>query len=134
MKVVYDTCVYIDFLRSGRREEIFLSRHHIRYLSPIVMMELEAGARISEQKSALDRLFLPYSKAQRVIGLQANHFFKAGECLARIRAKRRDIHLGLSHDVLIAISALSLGATLHTSNRRDFSMIGDLLPVKIEFV
>jgi predicted nucleic acid-binding protein len=134
VKAVYDTCVYIEFLRSAKHQELFASRHQIRYLSPVVMMELLAGARTPELRRALDRLFLPYSKAQRLISIDGNHFHKAGECLARLRAKRREIHLGLSHDVLIGLSALSIGATLYTSNRKDFSLIQSLVPLKVEFI
>ncbi len=98
------------------------------------MMELLAGARKLEQRRFLDRLFAPYSKALRLISLDANHFYKAGECLAHLGAGRKEIHLGLSHDVLIAISALSIGATLYTSNKKDFSKIQTLLPVKLEYL
>jgi predicted nucleic acid-binding protein len=134
VKAVYDTSVYIDFLRTGQHRDLFTSRNQIRYLSPIVMMELLAGGRTPELRRKLDRLFLPYSKANRLISLQANHYYKAGECLAGLGAKRRDIHLGLSHDVLIAVSALSVGATLYTTNRKDFSRIGALLPVALEYL
>jgi predicted nucleic acid-binding protein len=98
------------------------------------MMELTAGVRTTEQRRVVDRLFLPYSKAQRLISLQSNHYYKAGECLSRLRAKRKEIHMGLSHDVLIALSALSVGATLYTSNKKDFSQIAALLPVKVEYL
>ncbi|MBI3535047.1 MAG: PIN domain-containing protein [Deltaproteobacteria bacterium] len=134
MKVVYDTCIYIDFLRSGQHQDLFTSRDQIRYLSAVVMMELLSGARTPEHRRALDRLFLPYSKAHRLISLDVNHFYKAGDCLSHLRAKKNDIHLGLSHDVMIAISALSVGATLYTSNSKDFIRIQELLPVKTEYL
>jgi predicted nucleic acid-binding protein len=111
-----------------------MARDQIRYLSPIVMMELLAGGRKPELQKDLDRLFAPYSKAQRLIHLQSSHYYKAGECLARLAAKRKEIHLGLSHDILIAVSALSVGATLFTTNRKDFIQIRNFLPVKLEFL
>ncbi|MGK5088455.1 PIN domain-containing protein [Bdellovibrionota bacterium FG-2] len=134
MKTIYDTCIYIDYLRSGKHRELFCSRQQIRYLSLVVMMELLAGARKPEQRRLLDRMFVPYSKALRLISLEANHFYKAGECLSHLGAGRKEIHLGLSHDVLIAVSALSIGATLYTSNKKDFSQIQALLPLKIEYL
>lgn len=98
------------------------------------MMELLAGARKPEQRRLLDRMFAPYSKALRIVSLDANHFYKAGECLSQLGMKRKEIHMGLSHDVLIAISAISIGAMLYTSNKKDFSRIQGLLPVKIEYL
>ncbi|MBI3535044.1 MAG: hypothetical protein HY072_06115 [Deltaproteobacteria bacterium] len=56
------------------------------------------------------------------------------DCLSHLRTKKNDIHLGLSHDILIAISALSVGATLYTSNSKDFIRIQELLPVKTEYL
>jgi predicted nucleic acid-binding protein len=134
LKVVYDTCVYIEFLRSGKFQDVFTSRHQIRYLSPVVMMELVSGARKPEHFKALDQLILPYSKGQRIIALESNHFFKSGECLAKLTAKKKDIGLGLSHDILIAISAWSIGATLFTLNKKDFSMIEKQIPVKLHYL
>ena len=50
MKVVYDTCLYIDFLRNRDHEDIFLERNQIRFLSPVVLMELLAGVRKNKDK------------------------------------------------------------------------------------
>jgi predicted nucleic acid-binding protein len=134
MKVVYDTCIYIDFLRAGRHHDLFMSREHIRYLSPVVVMELLAGARGPSSRKYLDRLFQPYSKAQRMITLHSNHYYKTGECIARLKAKRGEVGVGLSHDILIAISALSVGATLFTSNRKDFSKIQEYIPFRAHYL
>lgn len=130
MKVVYDTCIYIEFLRSGQYEDIFRDRSHIRYLSPIVMMELVAGVRNQKQRRGLEKLFLPYSKAHRLIDLNTNHYFKAGEILSKLKAGSTH----LSHDILIAMSALSVGAKLVTSNKKDFQRIAKLLPVKVSYL
>lgn len=135
MKVVYDTCLYIDLLRSAKHMDLFTARHHIRFLSPIVLLELRAGVRTSKQLRVVERLLYPYSRAERIIRLEATHFHKAGEILSNLAMREKSIILGLSHDVLIAISAFSIGATLFTSNRKDFYPISRRLPfLKIQYM
>ncbi len=134
MKVLYDSNIYIRFLRSGEHQDLFTSRHHIRYLSSVVAMELLAGSKTPESRRALDKLFLPYSKAQRLVSPEANHYYKAGECLARLSSKLGEVHLGFSHDVLIAVSAVTLGATLFTENKRDFQLLKEQFPLLVEFL
>lgn len=134
MKVVYDTCLYIDLLRSSQRLSLFTDPSQIRYLSPIVLMELMAGARTPHQKKTVDRLLKPYSKAYRIIHLGANLFYKAGECIARMSHAGGQIPKDITHDLLIALSAASIGATLFTSNKKDFERIRKFVPVEVHYV
>lgn len=134
MKVVYDTCLYIDLLRASKRLDLFTDRTHVRYLSPIVVMELRAGAHSKRQRNAVDRLLTLYSKSNRFIQLNANTFYKAGECLSRLGREKLRTHRWLTHDLLIALSALSIGATLFTSDRKDFSLLTSLIPVTVCYV
>lgn len=133
MKVVYDTCLYIDLLRSGDRLSLFRDRNHIRYLSPIVVMELMAGARTPKQRKIVDQLIAPYSKAKRLLFLSPSLYYKAGECLAKLPAQQVP-KKGFSHDLLIALSALSIGATLFTSNKDDFARIRRYIPITVEYL
>src|SRR3990167_8254756 len=110
MKVVYDTCLYIDLLRSSDRLALFQDRAVVRYLSPVVAMELLAGAQSFRERKILDRLFQPYVKGGRMIPMRFGLFHKAGECLAKLGSP----HKGLSHDLLIALSTVSIGATIFT--------------------
>jgi predicted nucleic acid-binding protein len=134
VKVVYDTCLYIDLLRSGKREDLFLNRTHFRFLSPIVLMELRAGARTRKQQKVVDRLLLPYSKAQRIIQIHTNLYYKAGELIAAMNLEKRELKGGLIHDILIALSAHSIGATCLTANKKDFERIARRVPVKMSYV
>jgi hypothetical protein len=43
-RIVIDTNVYIDWLNSGRYEELLFAPGAVKHLSSIVMMELWAGA------------------------------------------------------------------------------------------
>lgn len=134
MKAVYDTCVYIDFLRRGMYEDLFYERTVFRFLCPVVAMELRAGASDAQKIRDLDHLFRPYSNANRIISMSGNMYVKAGEIIQKINRSFGGISYGLSHDVLIAISATSIGARLYTSNARDFEKIGKFLPVDLHLV
>lgn len=87
MKIIYDTCLYIDLLRDGSRLPLFTDRGHVWYLFPFVMMELVAGIRTPRQERAVDRLIEPYSRANRIIHLNSRAYYKAGEYGIFIRAK-----------------------------------------------
>jgi predicted nucleic acid-binding protein len=64
-----------------------------------------------------------------------DHWLESGEILARLRAEKgltpnklRDLHF----DVLIALTARSVGGRLITSNRNDFEMIRKVNDFKLE--
>ena len=122
---MYDTCIYVDFLRAAKRSELFEHQGHIRYMAPIVVMELNAGARNSAQQKSLDRLYAPYARAGRVLPLSSDSYHLAGRILAKLRGQRES-HL-IANDVLIALSALQVGACLYTANARDFGLIAKYL-------
>ena len=134
MKVVFDTCLYVDLLRSGKWLDLFTERSYIRFISPIVIMELRAGVRNTKQQKAIDRLLWSYSKAGRIIELYPNLFYKSGEIMAEMGLTKRSAKRTLSHDILIALSAYSIGANLFTSNRKDFEKIAQYLPLKVSYL
>lgn len=134
MKVIYDTCIYIDFLRSSAHQEIFLSRQHVRFLSPVVMMELLAGVKTPHQGAELNKLFKRYAQASRILPMAHGEFYKSGQVLSSIRKKTGSLAKGFSHDVMIAVSAASIGAVLLTSNRKDFEIIKRYIPLRLEFL
>jgi predicted nucleic acid-binding protein len=134
MKAVYDTCVYIDFLRESKHDDLFYDRGMFRFLSPVVVMELRAGAKTTVQLKALNRLFSPYTKSQRIISMNANMFLKAGEIIQNVNSEFGAISQGFSQDVLIALSASTIGATLFTSNKRDFEKISRYLNFRLKII
>ena len=130
MKALYDTCVYIDYLRETKRADLFSAKDQIRFLSPIVMMELVAGVRGARQSRTLDQLFAPYLRASRIVHLETKHYYKAGNCISKLGVYSK----GISNDILIALSASAVGATLFTSNKADFDKLRHRIPLKVEFV
>ena len=97
-------------------------------------MELCAGAKKPKQKTHLKTLFRPYIKGDRIVQLSLKEFLESGEALAKIRKKNRSITPGFSHDVMIALSARSIGATLLSNNKRDFEMISKVIVFKYQNV
>lgn len=134
MKVVYDTCLYIDLLRASLHLDLFSDRNQIRYLSPVVLMELTAGTVKPSDKKIVDQLLAPYIQANRVINLAMSHFYKAGLCVAQINQNNRLVGRNLVQDILIAYSAKAVGAVLFTKNKKDFQLIQRHLSFTVEYL
>ena len=119
---VIDTSVYIENFRSGRfTQRIADSPFLFRGIS-VVIHELLRGAKQTEEREfAIDlaanlRLYTPTEQM----------WLDSGDIVARIAAakgyEKRKIQ-ELSYDVLIALTARSVGATVITLNTEDFEDI-----------
>jgi len=132
-KVVLDTNVYIDWINRGLGEERILGTGLIRYLSVIVVMELRAGARTRGGRAAVDHLVRAYSSGGRLVSPPLLVFERAGSLLRRLKLAGREVRsAAFVNDVLIALSARSIGATVVTSNVRDFEAIRRIEPFALE--
>ncbi len=133
-RVVVDSNVYIDWINRGAQEGILFRRDTVKYLSAIVLMELRAGAFSQGDQRLLRRLEGAFDRAGRVLLPSRAVFGEAGEVLRRLQAER-GYNLGASHsivnDVLIALSARSIGATVITQNERDYRVIQELRPFEL---
>lgn len=117
-----DTAVYIENFRSGRFTFRLLQSPFVIRCSSVVLHELLRGAR-----SPIERKFvLELSRRCQVVTPTEQQWLKAAEILNRLRrrehyeaAKLRD----LAFDVLIALSARSIGASVITTNHADFRAI-----------
>lgn len=128
-KVVLDTNVYIDWINRGLGEQWLLGSGLIRYLSAVVVMELRAGARTRNGRSAIDQLVRSYASGGRLVSPQVAVFEKAGSLLRRLKLAGRDVRsAAFVNDLLIALSARSIGAAVVTKNVRDFEAIRHLEP------
>lgn len=125
-KVVLDTNVYVDWLNERRHEAVVFEVGTIRYLSGIVLMELAAGVRTPKDRKILRSLFSVFRRAGRILLPSASVFEESGEVLSKLRDRLRyDTRRAslVAHDVLIALSARSIGATVVTQNASDFEAI-----------
>lgn len=136
-KLLIDTNIWIDWINQGRYESLLLDKGAVKYLSSIVLMELYAGAYKPKDTKQVDQLVLPFQRTQRIINPTIENYREAG----RIMAKLKDRHgfqtkktVGLSHDILIALTARAIGATVLTANRNDFEMIQNLSSFYLQVV
>jgi predicted nucleic acid-binding protein len=133
-KVVLDANLYIDWLNAGRRDELMVAPGLVRYLSVIVQMELRVGATTTSASRAVEQLVRAYRASARVVAPAPEVFDLAGCVLQRLRAEGREIRrASLLNDVLIALSARSIGATLITADQ-DYEIIRGVVDFKLQRV
>ncbi|HEX7727956.1 MAG TPA: type II toxin-antitoxin system VapC family toxin [Terracidiphilus sp.] len=129
--VLFDTSILIADLRTGcHSERIENCPGRIRN-SAVVMAELGRGATSAAER----RLVRELAASRPMLTPTEKNWMESGELLASLfagkgllPAKLRDLHF----DVLIALTARTHGATLITSNRRDFELIRASRNFKLE--
>jgi predicted nucleic acid-binding protein len=101
------------------------------------MMELSAGARSPADRKLLRVLFSAFRRAGRTLLPSVSVYEEAGEVLRHLQVKMSYNVSGaysLANDVLIALSARSIGATVITQNHADFEAIRTIRPFKLAVV
>jgi len=135
-KLILDTSIYIPFINDGVAHPIidFPQGHPIFFMSAVVMEELYAGASDAATIRLLDRLFDTFAKLTRMVAPDALDWQKAGRIIAQLGRKYGFEEAFLSritHDVLIALSARRIGASIVTNNLKDFLRIQEYVDVRI---
>ena len=127
---VLDTSVYIENFRTGRFAFRILQSPLIIRCSTVVLHELLRGARTRVERRFVTEL----ARRCRTLTPTESHWMQAAEILGVLRrrehydtVKIRD----LAFDVLIALSARSIGATVITCNETDFQIIRRHLPFSL---
>ena len=127
-----DTSVYIENFRTGRFTLPLLRSAWIIRCSAVVLHELRRGAR-----SALELQFVnELARKIRIITPTESHWLESAEILSQIRKRKGyDAHKlrDLAFDVLIALSARDIGATLITCDQQDFAEIRKHMLFKVVF-
>ena len=127
---ILDTSVYIDNLRSGRFKDEILALPYVIRCSAVVLAELSRGAQSREMKKFVEDL----ANNLLVIVPNEREWAVSGPMVNRIAtAKRFDIHKTreIHFDVLIALAARRIGAVVISSNRADFTAIGEMMNFKL---
>ena len=121
MKIVVDTSILIDYLRGGTKWEHLLSEVEKDieiYLPTIVVFELFSGK--SSHKPQASRDIVDFIKYFQRIELTEEIAKKAGELY-------RDVSKTLQvPDYIVAASALDIGGTVVTLNKKHFAQIPHL--------
>jgi predicted nucleic acid-binding protein len=125
-KYVIDTQMLI---RAGRnhheaeRMDEVLSASSPVYLSSVVAKELLSGAHKHELRGLEKHLLRPLEKLGRVVTPTHRAWRDAGRILYKLRTMGWKITPSLTNDVLIAVSATQIGATVVHDNARDYNAI-----------
>lgn len=130
-KVLLDTNVLIDYLRAGLHAEWVLGGGGsiIRFISAIAVLELRLGADTPKRKRAIDRLQQAFHSG-RTLGLTPPLMDHAGRIFRALYGNAAGMgdRLGPLNDVLIALTAKQIGATVVTSNVMEFRRIAAKVP------
>ena len=138
--LVFDTSVYISILRDAGFASALRERYRREvpriHFSSVVIEELLAGARtLGHRRQAVD-VYEPFEKVGRVVTPSHEIWKETGRILARLAARassyRDRLSRGFANDVLIALSARSIGATVVTRNKRDFELIREVRSFALE--
>lgn len=124
-----DTSVYIENFRTGRFTLALLRSPWIIRCSAVVLHELRRGARTALELRFVSEL----ARKVRIITPTERHWLESAEILSRIRSKKgyeANKLRELAFDVLIALAARDVGATLITCNREDFAEIATYVAFK----
>ena len=118
--VMLDTNVYIDWLNIGAHERWFKGGELVRHLSAVVLMELQAGATTQRAHRAVALIARGHERVGRTVHPSRDAWARAGVVLRRLQATGRETRrASLVNDVLIALNAREIGATLITRDPSD---------------
>ena len=141
-RVIVDTSIYVSILR----DPIFAAAFRPLYergiprthLSSVVVQELLAGARTGAHRRLAHALVEPFERARRIVTPTHAIWRDAGDVLSTLwrdaRSFRSAIHAGLVNDVLIALTARAIGATVITRNRIHLELIREVRGVGVQVV
>lgn len=129
-KVILDTNIFVDYLREELYAEWVFGRVGaiIRFLSSVVLMELRLGAHTPRRNRAVDQIQAAFP-AGRLIAPAPPLFDHAGQLFRMLYGDGSGLRdrLGAIDDLLIALTARHIGATVITNNV-EFRRIADRLP------
>lgn len=130
-KVLLDTNVLIDFLRTGMHTEWVLGGHGtvVRFISAVVLLELRLGADTLKRKKAVDRIQQAF-QAGRTLGVTPSTLDHAGRLFRSVHGNASGLRdrLAPMNDMLIALTAREIGATVITSNLLEFRRLSGKIP------
>ena len=130
MKYVLDTNVYLGAWRSEESKDQFRKTFFpllpATYLSAVVAYELFVDAQDRRTRILLEDFLRPMERTGRVVSPAFHNWVEASRVVTGIEERNRGWRSklpGLLNDVLIALCARRIGATLLTYSGEDFRLI-----------
>jgi predicted nucleic acid-binding protein len=130
VKYILDTNLYVDASRSVVRREEFKTRFFpllpLTYLSAVVAYELMVGTADRRSLADVQKLVHPLERTGRVVTPTFDDWLEASAVFTAVEVRDKGWRAKLPtllNDILIALSARRIGATLMTRNRADFVLI-----------
>jgi len=121
--IIFDTSIFIDHLRTNKHADRFQNLSGLIRNSSVVLSELGRGATNESESEFVSTLATHHP----ILTPTEKNWLESGPLLHRMNEdkgfspeKLRDLHF----DVLIALTARNYGATVITSNKADFELIG----------
>ncbi len=130
MKCMFDTNIYISFIRDRSHSMELQRRGTVKYLAAIVLMELWAGTKKKKAKTLISQLQKPYVGAGRIVTLGAGNYIAVGQFFADLPRQYDTLakNAGFVNDVHLAFTTLSIGALLYTEDKTHFQIIKNRMP------
>jgi len=130
VKYILDTNVYIGACRSEEDRAHFRTTFFpllpATFLSAVVAYELQVNAQDRHTRRLVQEFITPMERSGRVISPSFADWLEASTVVTAIEEKDREWRSklpALLNDILIALCARRIGATLFTYNRDDFRLI-----------
>lgn len=130
MKYLLDTNVYLGAFRSEQKKaqfrQTFFPLLPATHLSSVVAYELYVNAQDRRTRSLTQEFIHPMERSGRVITPTFDDWVEASDIVTAVEQKDRGWRSklpALLNDILIALCARRIGATLLTYNKDDFQLI-----------
>lgn len=127
---IIDTCIYIDHYRKDLYRKELAELQYVVRNSSVVIAELSRGCLTPSESEVIEDL----AGLSPLITPTENNWLESGSLLSTLAQRKntspqkiRDLHF----DVLIALSARSIGAIVITNNQKDFEDIQRLKYFKL---
>ena len=134
--IVFDTNVYLDAARdaglAARLGALVADQREVVGLSSVVMAELRAGLQSGPEGKRLLRTTIGSVEPADYVTPTDGDWQDAGDALRRLGGDGVTKSRSFWNDLLIATSCARSGATLLTSNVRDFKRIRRVVDLSIE--
>ncbi len=136
-RIIIDSDLYVDWIAAGLRAHLVVRERYLRYMSTVVLMELQAGSFKPSVAAAINDLYEAFRRRGRLLAPSPEAFWRAGTVLKTLQQHHGyDLRkrFRLVSDCLIAMSSRQIGATVITRNARDFQAIGRVVPFRLAVV